>query len=400
MLFVVKFVILEHTRNSITMDRTFPAYPQNHLIVIFVLGFCAIPAQVVLLREFILIFGGNELIIGLLLAIWMLITAGGSLAAKILHLQERHIPFYSLFLSWFPLLLLYLVDMLRNRIFLPGIEPGIFQILIASSLVLLPFCFLSGLLFANITLALIQNHGKSSADKAYGLESAGSMTGGLLLSLVLIYLNDNFRAACVVATMGSILVLFTCWKTLGMFTGIILSSFVLLFSILVLSTGSRFARHFLFQNQDLLEVRDTPYGNLAVTRTSGQLNLFENNVLLFSTDNQQFSEEAVHFAMLQHPAPQRVLLVSGGVAGLTGEVLKYKSVEQLDYIEIDPAILEIGKKYTDNLSNNKICLIEGDPRIYLRRTTVRYDVVIVCLPEPSSFQLNRFYSIEFMSAVK
>ena len=80
-------------------------------------------------------------------------------------------------------------------------------------------------------------------------------------------------------------------------------------------------------------------------------------MLLFSTDNQQFSEEAVHFAMLQHPAPQKVLLVSGGVAGLTGEVLKYRSVKQLDYIEIDPVILEIGKKYTDNLSNHKIRLI-------------------------------------------
>jgi len=400
MLFVVKIVILEHTRKSVAMHKTFPANPQNQLIVIFVLGFCAIPAQVVLIREFILIFGGNELIIGLFLAIWMLLTAGGSYAAKILHLRERHIPFYSLFLSWFPLVLLYLVDMLRNRLFLPGIEPGIFQILIASSLLLLPFCFLSGLLFANITLTLIQNNGKASADKAYGIESAGSMTGGLLLSLVLIYLYDNFRAAGVVATTGSILVLFSCWERLGMRTGIILSSFLLLISILVLSTGSRFARHFLFQNQDLLEIRDTPFGNLAVTSTSGQLNLFENNVLLFSTDNQQINEESVHFAMLQYPAPQKVLLVSGGVAGLTGEVLKYKSVEQLDYIEIDPVILEIGKKYTDNLSSHKIRLIEGDPRIYLRRTKVRYDVVIVCLPEPSSFQINRFYSIEFMSAVK
>ena len=255
-------------------------------------------------------------------------------------------------------------------------------------------------LFASITLTLIRSKGSISAEKAYGIESVGSMTGGLLISLVLIYLYDNFRVAGVVATTGSILVLLSCWERFGMRTGIILSSFLLLFSILAISAGSRFARHFIFQNQDLLEVLDTPYGNLAVTSTSGQLNLFENNVLLFSTDNQQASEEAVHFAMLQHPVPQKVLLVSGGVAGLTGEILKYKSVEELDYIEIDPVILDIGKKYTSNLSSSRIRLIEGDPRIYLRRTRVRYDVVIVCLPEPSSFQLNRFYSIEFMSAVK
>ena len=127
------------------MDKTFPVHAKNHLMVIFVQGFCTIPAQVVLMRELILIFGGNELIIGLFLAIWMLVTAGGSYAAKILHLPERHIPFYSLFLSWLPLVLLYMLDILRNRLFLPGIEPEISQILMASSLLLLPFCFMSGL---------------------------------------------------------------------------------------------------------------------------------------------------------------------------------------------------------------------------------------------------------------
>ncbi len=115
--------------------------------------------------------------------------------------------------------------------------------------------------------------------------------------------------------------------------------------------GNRFARKFLFPGQQLIESRDTPYGNLSVTRTGQQTNVFENNTLLFSTDNQQSSEESIHFALVQHDSPKNVLLISGGITGLTTEILKYPSIDTIDYIEIDPLIFEIGKKYTHSLKS-------------------------------------------------
>jgi spermidine synthase len=373
---------------------------KGNLVIIFVLGFCTIPAQVILMREFLLVFGGNELIIGLFLAIWMLLTAGGSFSGKLLIMPYPQIPYWSVFLSWLPVLMLYLIDLMRNRIFLPGIEPGVFQIVLTSSLLLMPFCFLSGLMFANMAGRLIQAEGNVAGDKAYAFESMGSMAGGLLFSLALVFLYDNFRAAEIIALTGSILVLTFCQEKHSRFIMIILSLLVLVVMIITFGTGSRFARSFLFRNQEVLETRDTPYGNLTMTGTSGQFNLFENNVLLFSTDNQQASEETVHFAMLQHQKPQSVLLISGGIAGLTNEILKYKSVKVLDYLEIDPVILELGKKYTSCLNDSRINLIEGDPRIFLRKTTRKYDIIILHLPEPSSFQINRYYTAEFMSSVK
>ena len=101
------------------------------LAVVFALGFMAIPAQIILMREFLLVFGGNELIIGLFLAYWMLLTACGSYAAKFIHINDRQIPGYAVFLAWLPVILLYLIDLLRNRLLLPGIEPGLIQILIS-----------------------------------------------------------------------------------------------------------------------------------------------------------------------------------------------------------------------------------------------------------------------------
>jgi spermidine synthase len=370
----------------------------NRQFVIFALGFCTIPAQIILLREFLLVFGGNELIIGLFLATWMMLTALGSFAAKYLRIPDPHIPYYSVVLAWLPVFLLYATDFLRNKLLLPGIEPGLFQVLVSSCILLLPFCFLSGLLFASAAYQLTRAADQEKVDKAYGIESAGSLCGGILFSIVLVYLVDNFRSAAVVALLSSILVMF--FRNGEHRNSIVVILPVLIFSSAILLSGSRFPRHFLFCNQELLENRDTPYGNLAITRTTGQLNFYENNTLLFSTDNQLASEEAVHFAMLQHPLPKRVLLVSGGIAGLTKEILKYKSVENLEYIEIDPVILKLGRKYTPFLKDKRIRAVSDDPRIYLRKTHRKYDVVIIFLPPPSSFQLNRFYTSEFMSEIK
>jgi spermidine synthase len=372
----------------------------NRLIVLFALGFCTIPAQIILMREFLLVFGGNELIIGLFLATWMLLTSAGSYAARFMRIRNAHIPYYVICLAWLPVFLLYMIDLLRNRIFLPGIEPGLLPVLLSTFLLLLPFCFISGLLFSNIAEYLTRSAHSDMSDKAYGLESAGSMCGGILFSLFLVYLYDDFRSAAIVAFLSSALVLLFRRNRPGKPGMVVLFILLSLILIIVCAAGSRFPRHFLFKDQDLLEILDTPFGNLAVTRTPGQLNFFENNTLLFSTDNQLTSEEAVHFAMLQHPSPRHVLLVSGGIAGLTKEILKYQSVETLDYIEIDPIILELGKKYTPFLRNKKIFPVSDDPRLFLRRTDRMYDVVIVFLPPPSSFQINRFYTAEFMTAVK
>ncbi len=99
--------------------------PNSGMMLIFTIGFCAIPAQVILMRELLMVFGGNELFIGLFLAVWMLLTAAGSYLAGFLRLKDAHIPFYMLLLTVLPLILLFLPDLTRNFLFEPGIEPRI-----------------------------------------------------------------------------------------------------------------------------------------------------------------------------------------------------------------------------------------------------------------------------------
>jgi len=111
------------------------------------------------------------------------------------------------------------------------------------------------------------------------------------------------------------------------------------------------------------------------------------------------NEETAHFAMLQHTSPQNVLLIGGGISGITTEILKYP-VKQLDYIEINPWIIRTGKKYTKSLEDSRIKVINEDPRLHLRKAKSEYDVVIIDIPPPSSAKINRFYTFEFFNEIK
>ena len=48
------------------------------LAAVVVLGFSAIVTQTILVREFLSVFSGNELVIGVVLANWMILTGFGS----------------------------------------------------------------------------------------------------------------------------------------------------------------------------------------------------------------------------------------------------------------------------------------------------------------------------------
>ena len=113
------------------------------------------------------------------------------------------------------------------------------------------------------------------------------------------------------------------------------------------------------------------------------------------------AEEAVHFALLEHPDPRRLLLIGGGVNGSVAEALKHPSLERIDYVELDPMIFDIAARYlprsgTRCAEMTRVCTSTlSDGRRFLKSTSDTFDVIIVNLPDPHTAQLNRFYTEEF-----
>ena len=177
-------------------------------------------------------------------------------------------------------------------------------------------------------------------------------------------------------------------------TGILIPSLIFLFN------PDIHIKRLFYPNQEIISSRSTPYGNLIITRQAGQLNFYENNTLQFYTDNSTQSEEAVHFAMVQHPDPKQVLIISGGISGMIKEIKKYP-VEKITYLESNPEIFRQWKNHTNTaIDMNQVEFVNKDIRTFLKNTTTIYDVILINLPAPSTLGYNRFYTEEFFKLVK
>jgi spermidine synthase len=154
-----------------------------------------------------------------------------------------------------------------------------------------------------------------------------------------------------------------------------------------------------------LESRNSIYGNIAVTETGNIRSIYDNGVILANVPDEAAAEEAVHYALLEHPAPRKVLLIGGGASGSIAEVLKHPTVERVDYVELDPAIIDMARRLFSAPTGpfgayhlteaDRVHIHYADGRLYLKTAREQFDAIILDLPDPQTAQLNRFYTAEF-----
>lgn len=389
----------------------------------FSLGFTAMATQLILIREFLSVFNGNELIIGIVLANWMLFTGLGALMnRKALNPARLKGIMTGLFiLAVIPVVTLFLLNWLRNIMLPVGSMPGISQILIGTSFLLAPFCLLSGWLFSAISNYLSHSLNENAIGLTYRLETLGGIVAGILCSMVLVFLFEPFQNLAIILLLNSIILFLASRKEIfGVrknFKPYLAVAFIIVFATLV-SNLDKIAMHFLFPGQEIVSFKDTPYGKLVVTEKDGQLNFFENNTLLFTTNNIIVSEETVHYALLQRPVCGNVLLVGGGMSGVAAECLKYP-IKRLDYADINRRILKLGELFHRLPADKRFNIHIGDTRLLANKMSLEknslnanslsgqknydslsYDAIILDLPEPSTLQINRFYTLEFFNILK
>ncbi len=128
--------------------------PENTLkLSIFTIGFTTLVAQIIFLREFISVYNGNELIVGIILANWMFTTAIGAYLGKFIKKienQKRLIIYAHILLGVLPLILVYLVYFSLEFLFVPGQMVNMVEVFIISFFIFSPFCIVSGILFTVI----------------------------------------------------------------------------------------------------------------------------------------------------------------------------------------------------------------------------------------------------------
>jgi spermidine synthase len=360
----------------------------------FVLGFTAMATQIVLLREFLLIFYGNELIVGIIIALWMTITALGVILGKWLPAKAPTNVLLML-LALFALLSALFIETFRNTVFLFGIMPGLLETIGYSSLLLIFVCIPNGVIFSILNKKVKKD--KNGFRKIYAYESLGSLVGSALVSLVFIagFEMNNFSILSYIIVINFLLVsLFYLFKK-QIAKGIALitiSLFVLFFD--KSSSLNYYAKSKLFFNQKIVSTVETPLGNITVTETENQTNVFTNGQLTFSSEEISEKEESVHYAMLQRPYAESVLQIGGGLTDINSEIFKYKNVKSLIHIEL---LKNFFNYYPHNPLTRQYAV---DPVVFLHNDTILFDVALMLEPPPENAQSNRFYTVEFFRKIK
>lgn len=375
----------------------------RHLeISAFLLGSTSIIAQIILLREFLTIFNGNELVIALVLANWMVLTGLGAYLGKFpIRIKKASLIIIPglLILSVLPFVTTLLLNFLKNIVFPIGAMISVFQIFFASLLLLIPFCLVSGFLFTFISDCYSGIRNQNETGRVYSYESAGSIVGGMLSGLLFIFVFSSVESLLVLTLLnGLTLFLVNLKRNMMKLDWLSMVVVVPAFALLFFHPEKKI-RSWVYPNQNIEVSKDSPQGNIVITRRENMWSVYINNMLLFDSENFMMNEETVHFTMLQHLHPANVLLVSAGLSGQISELTKYNPVS-IDYVEDNQWLLTLMKDTLGKMMDSSIRVYATDPLLFIRKATKTYDVVILNLPGPSTLQTNRFYTLEFFALLK
>jgi spermidine synthase len=388
------------------------------------MGLSATVAQIILLRELLIPFLGNELTLGIVLANWLILVAVGSfIIGKSVERVERKLEVFvmlQLALSIAFPLAIFLCRLFKNILLAtPGEALGFVPIFYSSLLILIPVTLPYGALFTYGCKLYARSDGEdaSSVGQVYLLETVGSMIGGLLLTFLLIQYFNSFTIAFLIAFSNSLMSIFLLRanpissRAIFQKAFMILSIFLaFLFAFALLPQISSSIHQFSIRSQwrglNVIHYENSIYGNITVTKRGEQYTFFADGVpsITSPVPDISFIEDFVHFPMLFHEKPESILILNSGAGGMIHEILKYP-VTRVDYVELDPLLLKLVQKFPtpltqSELSDRRVKIHYMDGRLFVQRTGERFDLIFIGLSTPQSLQTNRLFSSEFFSLAK
>jgi len=133
----------------------------------------------------------------------------------------------------------------------------------------------------------------------------------------------------------------------------------------------------------------TKFQSVLIQRTTsfGIRLLLDNKTQSAELDEFIYHESLVHPSVVFHSNPKSVFVAGGGEGATIREVLRYENIENVTMVDIDEEAVEVCQKYLPNHSagafnDDRLNLHFSDALIYLDKNLIRYDIIIVDLPDP------------------
>jgi spermidine synthase len=368
---------------------------QRIIAVVITTGIASVVTQLVLIREFLSQFQGNEIVIALILFSWLTLGGLGALlsrpaaGSRLATLQALY--WLSLALVLFSTLTLLAARLLRDLVFTRGASVGFYQTFVYILSVTAPYSLLIGFLLPLSLFVLSSQRPEYPGALVYIWDNIGNVGGAVLFSFLIV-----FWMTPVQAIVGAHLPLLTAALFLqpsGFRPGPArMLAVAAVFLTLAAAIAAEKATLVPFRGE-LTHYRETRYGRITVVTQQELVTLFQDGAPLLSTQDAAVAEETVHYALAQLEDPQRVLLISAS-AGVMEELEKYR-LDSIDYVELDPDLTEVLFEFNLLKPIPALHVIHADGRAFLAWAAPGYDAILVNLADPQTFQTNRFFTDQF-----
>ena len=151
----------------------------------------------------------------------------------------------------------------------------------------------------------------------------------------------------------------------------------------------------------------TAYQKIVVTRWGDDTRLYLNGSLQFSTiDEHRYHEVITHIPAAYAWQRQKALVIGGGDALAVRELLKYDSLQDITVVDIDPAMTALVKRLpvlarqsADALLDERVTVVNADAWDWLQSHGELFDIIVIDLPDPSSEDTARLYTVAFYHRV-
>jgi len=126
----------------------------------------------------------------------------------------------------------------------------------------------------------------------------------------------------------------------------------------------------------------------------GRMLLLDGVVQTTEKDEFMYHEMITQVALHAHPQVKKVLVIGGGDGGTLTQIIKHPTVEHIDLVEIDRAVIATCKEYFPcfqaGFSDPRTHIIIRDGIDYLKKTDQKYDLVIVDSSDPTGPAVGLF----------
>jgi len=355
-----------------------------------ILGFSAAIAQAVLVREAMGTLGGSELAWGMVLGAWLGGMGIGAWAGAHRPASPTCLPLTMVVLAAGGVVLLRAAPALLGRS--PGEVSSTVRAAWTWLAAVTPAAVAGGVAFASLAARLLPQ--REAAGRAYSLESAGAVLGGLTLTFLLAS-RGSMAGLCVTAGLTSAVQLVVRRRRWLALTAAVLGLGLAWPAENALAVAGW---HWAGHPGELETWRNTRQQRVELSAGQPAALYADGRLLAVLPDPYRASLRG-HLLALLHPAPRRVLLV-GTVPGEMDRQLLRHPIERLDEVVEDAGLLALveGARALSPLpagDAGRRHFVVSDPLRAVRHGGP-WDLVILADADPATMRQNRTRTVEFV----